>query len=55
MAISHLNASPMAGGVIAVGVVKYKHGNVLVRACYAERFVLGSGGGGVTASWRAWA
>ena len=45
----------MADGVIAVGVVKYKHGNIRVRVSYAEEPVLDSGGMEVTENWWAWA
>ncbi len=50
MAVGHLNASSMAGGVIAVGVVNYKHDYVEVRVGYAERPGLDSGDVGVTES-----
>lgn len=43
----------MAGGVIAVGLVKYKRDNVRVRACYTEGLMLDSGGIEVAESWRA--
>lgn len=55
MAASPLIASSMAGGVIAVGVVNYKHDNVEVRVGYAERPVLDSDAAGLAESWRAWA
>ena len=49
-----LSTLSMAGGVIAVGVLKYKHDNVRVRACHCERSRLDSPGIDVAESWRAW-
>ncbi|GDY08392.1 hypothetical protein LBMAG52_18780 [Planctomycetia bacterium] len=55
MAVGPLNASSMAGGVIAVGVVKYKHDNVEVRVGYTKWPEWDSAGAGLAESWRAWA
>ena len=49
-----LSTLSMAGGVIAVGVLKYKHDNVRERACHCDRPGVNSSGIDVLESWRAW-